>query len=823
MTLLNRNDMTLFGQFLEQRLAYNHLDFVPIGGFIPGEVLSVFQSNVFEAKDEGTSVRSMILFNEDDIEYLRHFPPAAHLQALTLRYGLLLLHAKRLKEAGEQIPDFQDVLVKGSGNSVLRFRNVKTNMSRLLDRLEMPRNINPSDPGSLYNVADKSQYKNGVHGFDLSNIHKDHGTGHLKTEGFLPMTYEGAKAIIKEWRTGTTNGWLGKTDHPIKPVNYGGGKPGLGFILDHSGRPLRMDQGVQMPILKDTNRFQFDVADAPADLLEAYYLRGDFDADGNLGEVGDPVDVSHLPWKTTAQDHPIPLYLQGKMVSGAAVKQYDLHMGHLKTQFVGFDANNNPQWKNSKEAAEIIEAAMTYLPHSGHENAAVHKDEIDFALGSVGNPNFPSIERSTTKFGATQPLANVPERVAADEKTKKTIQEFLLKSNSGSIHDQWLTKTLDGQTHTESAARKGTAVAIARAKSLYAPVKIVALYSMFDDLAQGSMLEVLGRAGRPAFVKFVTDLKNNSPDAEKSYEIAFKEAERISMSFVLRVAQFDIGGTGSRRKPKSTVSLSAPVAGGEKGLEDIVTGQQSAGGYTRSVLSDKGGEEKHIKGKSLPTITAGEGILMNRSLAEIRRISIERNKKIAEGHATPEQIEESLRKEGTSRVKIADMFYSQYVQAHLSHGDEEVDEKEAIAWATEKTNEFLAGKTGLKAQPSIAAKEISPEKVQAAQNPTGDVASFDDPRLPEMLASNPMALNNAKLALKKTPSLALKMAIDQAEKIIKSQHIKSNVKSWDDPQLIQMLASDPKKLENAKKHQQQTGNKALAMVIAKAEQLAKAV
>jgi hypothetical protein len=816
--------MSLFKTFLEQHLAYNQMEFVPIGGFIPGQSVAVFQDSIFEAKEESESSRSIVLFDNDDVEYLKHFPPALHLQALALRYSLLLLNAKRLNDAGEAIPDSQDVLIQGSGNSVLRFRNVKTNIGKLLARLEEPRDTDPDNPTSLYNVKDKAGYKGGVHGFDLNNIHKDHGTGHLKTDGFLPMTYEGAKAIIKEWRTGTTGGWLGKSEAEIKPVNYGGGKPGSGFILDWHGRPRRMDKGVQMPIHKDTHRYQFEQSEITPDFLETYYLRGEFDSDGNIGEITDPTNIETLPWKQISQDHAMPMYFPGRLVSSSAVKQYDSLVGQIKTHFDGFDDNNNPKWKNPQEAAKLIEEAISYLPESGHKNSAEVKDELDFTLSKVGNVNFGSIEKRTTKFGGTQPLSNVPERSVADDETKKIVQDYLLKANSGNIHDQWVTKTVDGQTHTESAARKGTAVGIARAKGLYSPSKIVALYSMFDDIAQGAMLEVLGRAGRPAMVRFARDIKNGpSPDAKQSYGVAFKEAEKISMNFVLRVAQFNIGDTGTRRKPKSTISMNAPAAGGEKGLEDILTGSQSAG-WTQARPSDKGGEEKTLKGKSLTTITAGEGILMNRSMAEIRRISIERNRKISAGQATPEQIEASLKEEGAARGKIADLFYSQYAKAQLDQGNEEYDEKEAIAWAAQKTNEFLAGKTGLAAAPPIAAREISPDKIKT-QPPAsgGDVSTLSDPRLPEMLAKNPEALQNAKNTLKKTPNLALKMAVDKAEEMLKKPQTPPNFQSWNDPKFIHMLASDPAKLQNAKKHQQQTNNAALALAIAKAENLAKAV
>jgi hypothetical protein len=62
-TQLNKIEMSLFRTFLEQHLAYNQMDFVPIGGFIPGQSISVFQDNILEAADESESSRSIVLFS----------------------------------------------------------------------------------------------------------------------------------------------------------------------------------------------------------------------------------------------------------------------------------------------------------------------------------------------------------------------------------------------------------------------------------------------------------------------------------------------------------------------------------------------------------------------------------------------------------------------------------------------------------------------------------------------------------------------------------------------------------------------------------------
>lgn len=187
----------------------------------------------------GDIAKNPILFNQDDIKYLYHFPPRFWAEALEHRYDELLLAAKAGQLEGNPVPDRQEVkLPYKNGFAVF---NVNTRINKLVSHLERDPDkaaIANMEPGHEQEYRDKDM--GGHYGYDLSGVKRVKGKASEFniTSGYKPI--ENMSQRMTAWRNAMQHGWLGDTSkYPRTKVSFGAGRSGAIDLPVFSADQLR--------------------------------------------------------------------------------------------------------------------------------------------------------------------------------------------------------------------------------------------------------------------------------------------------------------------------------------------------------------------------------------------------------------------------------------------------------------------------------------------------------------------------------------------------------------------------------------------------------
>jgi hypothetical protein len=583
------------------RGAMNSPSLVIMGGFIPGETNYLDYFTEAKGDEERVVSKTPVLFDEHDIAFLLQFPPIKWKEALVWRYGEGLMHAAKSLENSGKIPEEMHLSLNAGGMSksgagTLEFRNLRSHMAPLIEKLTKPRR------------------DGGIYEFDLSNWRvisaaKTKGEEQqLHTPNFTPLTETTANSRLGLWRAAMPTGFLGRVPNARFEATKKVGKPSSKVLLDWNGNILNHAGGEAYPVygpshlknLVDPKMIRGSDPDKAAEFVYSY-LRG-----------GTPVEEAHPA---------VPMLMPGRMYASAQVKKYEDLRQQLQELFVKH-ASGTPLAQKSiihldelaqyapklhQEAQGIIAAATSILPHSGTKDSATPVSPEEH-LKSKLNANAVGV----TSYGGYEPLKmskmenpvdshSLAELGMSRQEFEAVVQKHFLQANNTDLN----VVGPDGRM-TPSPLWAGIHAGLKIAETREPRGHVEALReeapTMFNDMK--FFFQKLN--GIPAIVAFVKAVKAGATPEQLTpmWEGIASVARRKANTYVQQVSQLDLG-FGTRALRQSGRSMDSGMgddgAGGSHGMiggtSDVDDDPDSATygqglGITRSQLPTSGAPGK---------------------------------------------------------------------------------------------------------------------------------------------------------------------------------------------------------------------------------------
>lgn len=488
--------------------------------------------NLLEMAVKGDIVKTPILFDQDDINFLYQFPPRFWQEALYQRYNDHVLGAK------EGNPDQQQITIDAGHGKKYVF-NINTGGSKLVDRLEKDIDLNQL---SNLNPHDKDQYSAGHYGYDLSGKKsiEDKKTGRKLTitDGYVPMGRQVAANLLSKWRKSISNGWLDDDKFSVK--NLVKRYPELG-----QGKNPVWPEPVIHKLVERLRANGADVEAGPGGKMIWNVKQIDKNGRESMQRI-----ESHLP-----------ILRPGKLIDAAAVRKYDELVAKAEA------AKEKGRAEEAQQLQDEADEVQKNAPKHSEFEYNVHKH----------NPRYPTMWQNIHTHGGFNPNRTTqPEKLVSNEDDKEMFRPYIFgrQMGDGGGDARWYVlgpwAKIEGATGDEKwiahgPIRKGISseLNIARGRPY-----VGVLNSMFDELVTLGVAEAEDKTRDPAVANFLDAVKNNAPKEtlKKFYELMNNKLMHYGRDVVRRAAQLDLGGgTRRKRRGKHIQSMDDAISGGEGG------------------------------------------------------------------------------------------------------------------------------------------------------------------------------------------------------------------------------------------------------------------
>jgi hypothetical protein len=174
----------------------------------------------------GHRVKTPIQLDQDDVDFLKQFPPEFWAQAINRKYGILLYNAHKAHEKGERIPDTLTVEINGKGGSVLTFTVNNAKVNELYEELSGAEDstkyseLHPDDLKDDESVqknyyGGRTQFlgkKLSKYGYDFDDfkIEKDGQFWEGHADAYIVPGKVVCSETIKQWMDHLEEGWFSK-------------------------------------------------------------------------------------------------------------------------------------------------------------------------------------------------------------------------------------------------------------------------------------------------------------------------------------------------------------------------------------------------------------------------------------------------------------------------------------------------------------------------------------------------------------------------------------------------------------------------------------
>lgn len=837
-----------FNFYLEQRTGTSanvpdHLaGWVPIGGFVPGETQATYlhpeeHYGLHEAEGEGfigySVPRSRVLFDEDTYKFLNQFPIPYQNIALSLYYGRLLLGAAKKIEAGEEVPDRQDIILHLKRGKWALFKDIETNIAKQVKKLSTPRDM------QALRDSNGPDVESGLHGFNLTEgLTVDPEKDFVSTVNYRAFNEQTAGKKLSEIREAILQGWNWTADNAhlkkamqIGAASAGGGPAPKGFLVRYNGQVLDRS-GRLNPVGSDDpeGRYQFMLGQTnntnPIDILNSYYMGEGF---GDHHKI-----ISSVDWSRKEVSTPKTMFLPGRLIPQQAIKKYNEMLDAMKQEFQGFK-NGEPVWANKSVADSMLEEMTQILPTSGHQNETKSVGEWEFAAAAAGNPNV-KLGNDAESTGGFMPNIGAEVSPTDNPEDRELLAKFLVaaegsaegRANRG--QGALVINPVSGQM--EKSPMQETLWNSIHDSGKYNDDHIIVMRTLFHDIFQGAYMTLMNRAGRPEFQDLLEAYR--SKDKKKiasTYKVALARAKKIASEYGHRFAQLEIGHVPRRRQRGKTGDLRSLDAPTTKG-----TSQGSMHDVDATKIGGTRGVGQRVLFKTADPVTLADDLL-----GRIRNLVSERR----QAKMDQDKLTKNIKADGTMRMELLQTLYNQFIDAQERHGIDLSNpqiELAAMQWAGDKLEQLLAGK-------KIEDIEV-PEPVTGGTSDFGkgndvegleskleDMFGFD---VVQRMVDDPKTLQQMKASLNSLPNGerkdALVFAVQRAEEKlgvtkaakpmapgkIAPEQIKFDpnelAKKVSHPDFIRLLASNPKAMIGAEQAAKQLNHPALMAAIAKAKE-----
>lgn len=688
-----------FGSFVEARLSGNSVrqaareKVVPIGGFIPGQsrIQSVFKEAAKVNPNLIRTPKMPILFDESDIKFLLQFPPGKWPSALQWRYGEGLRYAALERKKSGSAPETGTITLAAKGRGKpMTFQNVNLHMGPLLDKLTTP-------------ISEGGNYE-----FDLTHWREipmeaasSKGEKRLVTPNYLGLLKNTAAGAIGDWKKAVPTGLLGTPDRDsVMGVVKAVGKPptGVGFLYDGTIANYTATGGIVKP------------------LYSPKQISGMIDA--KVGTSHDGSALVNYTYQmgdgTFSSQEQVSTLMPGKMFSQGLLHNFTTSRQILRelTQ-IAFEENpelmSEPTLKPEQVAKSLPKGkVLEYGPKkieipydSFMDLYGQSNDELQTAISSeVSLEDYRAEERATGtgpkissegKYKPSQmtkgvePISNSDLKRIGYSRAKYTalINKYFVAISPQNTN----VMGLDGG-EIPSLILKAIDFGINNAKKQYFSLHAQRLEENKSIMYMNVRDLIKKQNGKGPFMDFAEAVKSGDSNAiEQAYKAAKNLVTSRTSTYVAEVAQLDLG-FGTRRKPRRTTELDAPMKSG-----------QTKWGTTQAADRGRGAEEEERKivsgidedeGKITFAYQSGE------MWAKAGKIQKDKKKDIEGGSVS------EIAKESHLRSELETFFMSQYVLENDLEASE-YDMGTIKRYARDMANKVLAAKglTLIKGTPDV--------------------------------------------------------------------------------------------------------------------------
>jgi hypothetical protein len=829
-----------FSSFVEGRLSGNSVrqsamqKVVPIGGFVPGQNRT--QSIFKEAKKVNPNLirtpKMPILFDEHDIKFILQFPPGKWPSALQWRYGEGLKYAALERKKSGTAPETGTITLapKGRGKPMV-FQNVNLHMGPLLQKLSTP------------------IHEGGNYEFDLDHWKEismesksSKGEKRLVTPNYLGLLKSTAAGAIGDWKKSIPTGLLGTPDSDsIMGVVKAVGAPptGVGFLYDGTIANYSATGGIVKP------------------LYSPKQISGLIDAKVGTGHDGSAlVNYTYqMGDETFSSQEQVSTLMPGRMFSQGLLNNFTTSRQMLQ-ELARIALEENPELMSepSLRPEQIAES----LPKGkvlefGKKRIEVPYDSFMYLYGeskeelqtAIDSEISPEEYRAEERASGTGPKISSEGKYKPSQMTKgvepvtkhdlerigysrpqyaAVINKYFVAISPQNIN----VMGLDGE-EKPSLILKALDYGIANAKKHYFPLHAQRLEENKSIMYMNVRSLIKKQSGKGPFVNFAEALKSGDPEAiEQAYSAAKNLVTSRTSTYVAEVAQLDLG-YGTRRKPRRTKELDAPMKSG-----------QSRWGTTTAAERERGTEDEDRK--IVSGIDEDEGKITfayqsNEMWAKAGKIQKDKKKDIEGGGIS------QIAKESHLRSELETFFMSQYV----IEKDLEASEYDMAAikrYAQKMSNKVLAAKglTLIQGTPDatdspeekdwlskVAQNKKTIDAVRLAKHKPMFAPDFGGEETEQQAQSRQVAQQTAQAQQQAAPDIVAPdedFGLPPADAFRNPEDVKDyiNAPSFtqgvSSQQFIDKLRTNPQEMQKAKQLNTVLQSKALAAAIARAGEAA---
>ena len=660
--------MSLFKTYLEARTGNTPEGFAVIGGFYPESL-----SSISEASDTSSLPKIPIIFDHNDVLFLKQFPYPMWFDAMGWRYNTGLMKFATLRENGGEysingkksknlagsVPELADITLNtGRGHKIV-FKSINPYMKGLIEKLTKP--LTTADIQAISNMSSEEAEKqtHGDYGFDLSDFKVVSNKEEKPISGFkdiddlsdkdhtvISSNYQGVKPpsmslIMHTWLDSLPTGVLGKqvgTRYEQFFSKSSGAPPKPRVVIAHDGTVFYERSIVNSDGKKATYKVLPIDTNPPGNVRDDNQITIDFEVNG-------------VPQKATMQ---VPNLQPGKAVSSKVYRKYEMAKKQVESTLLSAIKTEQhiiPKDEIGRAFAlsgidkKEVDTFINSLPTITETVASSARSSKVILRDSSRDKDSSDSFIQRRSFGAASPNYLSSKEIKVDDAYLQSI------GISRSDYDQIMTDYLGAAPQGEDSENFSKTVkspngekpdpvsigigrGIGFAKSTYSPERAAAMDDKFDEIKGACARVIRDRNGEAAFTKFVQALVKKEDDVDKKYNVAYDKVIELSLIHVGSLVERDLWGMGTRKQQLSG------------SLEDKVGDDMSKGDML-------GGKSGHIRARtdepeiSKPKADMNKGIWSHRSKMKNAKAMIAGlEKQIVATHdvpkATPAEKEEAI-------------------------------------------------------------------------------------------------------------------------------------------------------------------------------------